>query len=845
MKLRVHRAICGERNRAHSVLTSSVLEEAAIRFLPSVTDLPLNCPSGQSWQPFIRGFAHGTWYVFTKTFPDPMAPRPGMVRTYVLLLDVNDVGSVVDLSPILSLFPHQIDASWSAHVSEEAVDATTETTSSDTPGFAALVRALLQSSPNETVIWIGQEGYNEVSTALWRSLWPAARRRLVLDFCFLPTSPKPTIFGVIAVPKELANRWTDYPRVGNASTNPTDISPAEAFLRGLPQGEPIRELIRDLGSAPPGFADLRRTEFCAEVLGRLPGAAAGELRSLVEFLIRLAPIPQQGSHLKEKVVEALTRKTTTGSQDDILGLRNLYGLKIPGAGDKANEAIVNWLEAVVPDATRADESRTVLLEAIRKPDSPWSTTVLKSLGTLLTRWRSEFARSVWAWWQAATDLVEKIGDLLSGSPFVERSLVDDCPSSVGAGLAQSLRDFALKRDWFTLHAAVCSAAYEPYEAFVTHLSADRRMDNEEAVVFLVQRVPLDTTVQTALSTGDERVLRAAGRICAARPDLLRPLKIEDRFWRFLLTETLIAEFHVWGLLDNVQQLRDSLLDLLLSGEVMPPKLFEQISKTAGANLIDYHNRRKIWTALPQGMCGAFLEATAVDWVTRFQATPGLDADVETQLESAILSPVGREKLLDPRQKNAPHVGLATFRHFSRLDEAAFCSWLRALAQAHVHLPPNVADDIGRLTVSRKWADAAETLTDLSDHHVDFAPAARASLELLGFVRRFFARRKLGESALPPDDFWKAFDGVAVELYQRGPTEKSMWNRAGGKDSDLPTEKAGRVQWTEATHLLRHGGGGKKISVHTVLATMRSDYPRNPQLRELQECVKHMRLNTDE
>lgn len=76
---------------------------------------------------------------------------------------------------------------------------------------------------------------------------------------------------------------------------------------------------------------------------------------------------------------------------------------------------------------------------------------------------------------------------------------------------------------------------------------------------------------------------------------------------------------------------------------------------------------------------------------------------------------------------------------------------------------------------------------------------------------------------------RAIVAIGAELYPEGPQQNGLWRRAGGDESRLPYGGAGFARWWDAITLLDRGGGGARLSVASLLTTMRADYPNNTEL----------------
>lgn len=78
------------------------------------------------------------------------------------------------------------------------------------------------------------------------------------------------------------------------------------------------------------------------------------------------------------------------------------------------------------------------------------------------------------------------------------------------------------------------------------------------------------------------------------------------------------------------------------------------------------------------------------------------------------------------------------------------------------------------------------------------------------------------------------DGRKVErlfakLYPTGPGDSEIWSRAGGDMSTLKAGLSGKAAWHAAIKLLEQGGGGREITLATLLVAVGEDFPNSVDL----------------
>lgn len=143
-----------------------------------------------------------------------------------------------------------------------------------------------------------------------------------------------------------------------------------------------------------------------------------------------------------------------------------------------------------------------------------------------------------------------------------------------------------------------------------------------------------------------------------------------------------------------------------------------------------------------------------------------------------------------------------------------------------------------------WADGHK-----NDRAHPFAAYTAASLVshvlsqrdvLDGIVSTSTPSGSMGAGAVAPQcegigTKWETLRRLTAELYETGPRERNVWQRAGGDLSRVEVYVDGRTAWDTAVRMLEKGGGGTNIE--RIVAAMLEDYPENESLRLLFRSLK--------
>lgn len=74
--------------------------------------------------------------------------------------------------------------------------------------------------------------------------------------------------------------------------------------------------------------------------------------------------------------------------------------------------------------------------------------------------------------------------------------------------------------------------------------------------------------------------------------------------------------------------------------------------------------------------------------------------------------------------------------------------------------------------------------------------------------------------------------ILAKLYDQGPEQANIWKRAGGEVSIFSNSNSRKSQWYDAIEKLVKGGGGKQISLETLINQVNEDYPNSDLLKIL-------------
>jgi len=874
----IQQALYGEQSGAHRLLAKSCDEKEPFGELEFFTDRPGDPPARMAWGPFISGFALEGHWIFAKTFPDATASRPGMVLTCVLVLPLEEVIHISNVGPLLDLLPKEFPPcgartsvaliNW---LPADQADDGARGALPEAAGVGAVVHALFGTEGGKRpIVWLGHNGFRAVIEGLWRHLPPRMRASFRFRHSFEVQDTERHAPTLVATPSDLVGRWTDFTCVRADDAVPPP-SLAEAFLRGLPEGEAVRKVLDQLEVEPDSLRQIQLAQECCRHTDAA-GTSVADARALARLVSALAPDPQQGIAFKAHVLKRFSEATQQGEATDVLALRNFDPRPFPD-GEKVQRIAGVWVKTRFLKPSRLQECLPVLEAAFDQPSTPtvlnqsWAHEVKTSVKEALASWPREGAKdsatALWGLWQRNSHIVGYLEPLLPSDEnrltAMGRDLAETCPLPIENALGDTLMALAARREWFLLNAhlllaTVGRAPAGHAEAWRQQLRVDRDQNSWEGVRVLGERTSPETQLEVALSTNDERVLALAGQVCARQSGLLARLDVEQAQWRRIWREAIAAGASPWQGIPDPQTVMFALVDRALRNEPVEAGLLLSLSATPLANLMLHPQRAQVWNRLggiEPRLKTAFLEATATGWWQAFESSQGPDAVLGEPLESPLQEAVLEETRLWSALERARQSDkvFTLFERFASLPSTLFGRWLDHWFAAHRTsvFTFGEAFRLSQLVQKWNWRDIAQKLA-ANAHRPGVLEAAQACSSLLSLFEHLRLKSmswtsgswtsggsdkksRSGES-ISADELWQLWGEVAAQHYPWGSGDQNLWKRARGDEAQLIHRSTGKASWTEALHLLRRGGGGKGISAERLLSEMRQDFPRSEQLEFL-------------
>lgn len=849
--IRVEQALFGEVNRRHACVTASegVGEEVLERLLP-FSDIPSTPSAPIEWSPYLSGLPIRDRYVFCKTVDDEGADRGGMVLTHTLIVDQEIMARTASLDPFIDALPSDVvrREALSSFKCEVPVDSTIgfQSPADSLPdGFRSVVQDYLRLD-DRPIAWLGQESFNAVVRGLWAMLWPGPREELSFRLSFRPEDVGSEPPDLVVVPDDASVWWRG--RLVSPESEVSEESLSEKFLLGRGPQAQIREFFASTEAEVGTITDVKTLVRGYERCKGMTEASVEQVRACARLLAAAAPSNNKGAELKTDVLSRLIALTREADGNDVLALQNFESKAFPRGTAAVEGALEDWIERVVMEEETSADVIDVL-EAVSAENFRWASAMSGALErTIVENWDESVAVLIWQWWRTSADLIELVGGILPKEEHQSQHLVASCPTELSQGVGEEVVALAEENGWFHLHAAVCSGYLAPDDAIEEHLSCIEREDSRESVTAtLAERLPNDAVVEAAVKTGDEALIEAAANCCAEDPSLLASLEARKTVWRRIWAESLKRGLSPWTGIDEPDEVMSNVLEVSDSQEPWDYSLLKSLAGTEYGHLLEAQESSRILSSFPSELRTAYVQSTAEAWIRSFVTGESVSYELEEVVRREVVSSARLRKWVDRGEFLVPTRGIEFFENCEGVRQNVFLDWMEELVTNNVTIEGHVASRIGQVINRKGWRRAAQYVYDLviDEKYHSYLPALEQCEGQLPAYRRYRVALTLNRA---PSEVrrarWEAMIQICVGLYPQGPTQASIWPRAGGDVAELRQQGTPREQWRYAINYLRQGGGNGKLSAYKLFTEVSKDFPRNEKVKTITEQFEEDASNWD-
>lgn len=842
----IHQSLCGENSKkAWDLLQTTMPDTSIAKSIAFKADLQ-DQAGGVSWKPTIRGFMQDDYFLLMKTFPDKSPDvRPGRAFSHVLLISKKDIDSVVDIGSLFKYLPNYIDKSISLEPikfnPKELSDITLPNRFQDR--FNKVIHGFKKSNNfKNTIIWVGEENFEQAVFKFWQVLSSSEKEVVNIGI----------YFNVVAIPQEKLNFITTPENIEskflssgfclvrrNDTQTLTDIS--EQFLAGYESaGQRIKAFQDTLETKQLSRNDIDKISIIIKTFEEIDSTTdLKKLNSLSHVIAEFSPDEKKGTAFKDRLVDKISHLVESGDVTDIPSVRKFNFKSFKNSEDRLVIAINNWLSRnlfSVSETKKKDFSP--LFRQLRESVTTnwWTETITEGIKKYLSKISSESAKVVFNWLQTDFEIFKNIQSSIENSKESEKHFTSQLPANFDKSNFAAFKEFAVKRSWFKFHAKLLTLEY-PFELALTEqLKIFSDYHARDGIEIIIAGIKPMAIVDFAIVNGDKRLIYLAGHLCVKEPSFLEKIDLSNENWNLIWSHALSEGLKLNKSFKEPQKKIFNLFDIVVDGQPMPEIIWEKISESVYANLLEYKNREDLWVKIPPKFKTKFLEKTSASLLESIQINPTVDIPNDRVLSDYIT----KYSIGLFLQTNPVKSALPIFYKYQGIPEHYISTYIK---NYQGRISALEASRLGKLTYERKYKNVAYAIYYKASKTNNWRYALYECNNLLDFYAKAVISfwDTLSNINITEEQWWESAEEVICDLYPNGVSLVTIWKKAGGKESELLINTTAENVWHDILSRLRNNGV-KNITMNSLLKEINKSYSNNEQFKIIYQLrnkfIKH-------
>lgn len=851
MEIIIHQSLCGENiKKAWGLLKTTMPDNGIAESIAFKTDLQ-DQAGGVAWEPVIRGFLHGDFFLLMKTFPDKSPDvRPRRAFSHVLLIPKSDIASIADIATLFPYLPERIDKSIALepiHFDPKSASGTVLSTSFKERFNKAIHGLKNLEKFKETIIWVGEENFEQAIFRLWQILSLKEKEGLNIGINFnigeIPTGK----LNFITIPENIESKFINggFCLIRRNDTQVlTEIG--EQVLAGDENASQRIKVFQEAIEAKPlSRTDIDKIAIVLKTFDEVDTITDfKKLNSLSHVVAEYSPEESKGILFKEKIVDKINLLIQECEVSELPIIKNFNIKSFKGSQSKFSLSVTTWLGENLFSAEKTIKGNyTLLVTQIEHPDhrSWWTQLILDKIKTFLLNINNNSATVVYNWLQKDFGIFKIISPFIEDSIESEKHLCNLFPNKFDKSWSGQLKEFAVKRSWVKFHATILK--YElPFESAISEqLKIDVDLNSLAGIEVITNGVEAISIINFAVANGDKRLLYIAGIYCHKEPSQLERIDFANTQWQEIWANAISNGNGIMDGFENKAEKIIILFDNIVDGISLNEKLVAFIGDSAFGNILNYKKRANLWSKLPSTLLQKFLSKTAAALLESLSK----DSTVEIPNDPVLSRYIIEHAISDFLYYNTNKIKnvLPIFTRFTEIPENIITVYIE---NYHGEVSVIEATQLGQLVYKRHFYQATQIIYSKSSQHNNWRYALAECHHHLGFFTKAVLAFSgiLGTVNITSDQWWESAEDIIVDLFPNGYSITTIWKSAGGKESDLLINATARDVWRDLIGKLRNGSVNT-ITMNLLLKAIKKIYYQTNDRFKLVYDLRKNYINTNE
>jgi hypothetical protein len=837
MDIVIHQSLCGENSKkAWDLLQTTLPDSSIARSIAIKADLQ-DQAHGITWKPTIRAFMQDDFFLLMRTFSDRSRDvRPGRTFSHVLLIPRNAIDSVIDIGSLFKYLPNDIDKSISISPITFNPNELSGTVLPD--GFQDRFNKAIHgykrfSQFKNTIIWIGQEDYEQAISKFWQLLSQSEKEYVNFGIYFNAVAIPDGKLNFVTTPENIESKFLnrEFCVIRRNDTQVlTEI--AEQILAGdITASQRIRTFQETLETNQLSRLDIDRIAIILKTFEEID--VIDDLKKIVTLshvIAEFSKDERQGVGYKKKLLDKICSLIEQGGVNEIALVRNFDLTSFKESRTKLEASIRRWLKAQlfsVEQTSKKDFSSLFIQLKLLQTGKWWTNLIKVQIEAFLSEIDSKVkAHVVYNWLRTNFDIFEIIKSRIDLSRSAESFFISELPEKLSRAQFTALKQFAAHQSWYRFHATLLLNQHPFDLALTLQLEVDTDSNYFDGIDIILRGANSNMIIDFTLSNGDSRLIDAASKICHDTPSELQRISFANPYWQDIWLRSIALGNTILEGFTNPQEKIFEFFDAIIDGTPVNIKLIQMVADTQFTDILHYHKREALWGKLPGNLRTIFLRKTAASLLESLSINPTIKVPADAVLSDYIMTNAIGDFLYF--NSNNIKSAIPIFNKFSAFPENYIAIYIR---NYNSEISAIDATQIGKLINERHYQHAANEVFSKSNAHSNWKFALAECYTLLSF----FDQMQLAWTGIvkniniTSDQWWESVEDLIIDLYPNANSLFTIWKKGGGDEADLLMNASPRKVWNDAIYNLR-ADRFTEIDICSLLKQIKKDYGENERFK---------------
>lgn len=841
MKVIIHQSICGEVNKAWGLIKTTLSDVNIAKSIAFRTDLQ-DQTSGINWEHAIRGFSEGDFFLIMKTFEDTSPDvRRGRKFSHVLMIPKKEIVRIDNIEQIISLLPQEINKSTDLKPISIEMSSCDVVSIPDTirGKFNKLIHGYINiNSYKNTLIWIGQEGFDTAVIELWKRLTVIERQNFQFGIAFNNDHKGTNHISLIAVPESVRSKFirSGFFIIGkNDNYEPIELmeqlligdASVQQRISSFEKTIESKSLSReDIALIAKGIDTFEQVD-CVKDLKKL--------NTLSHIVAEYAPSNKQGTDFKQRLLNKIVQLAESANFSDLNILRNFKTESFKNSKKTLSTALIGWMKKHIFSIENKSVGYSSFFEPIKENNlNWWDKVITQELESYLGTVQVSNIAVIYAWLIESPSILPAIKSFVDKSKNAESFFIEKLPKKFSKELIEELQKLSISNNWLRLYAHLLDRQFELGTALTELLKIDQDENYFEAIEAIIAGKDDDSVIDYAVDTGESRMIKIAGKSCHNTPMHLKRIDVLNDNWQLIWAEAIENGSQVEAGLKEPEIEIHKLFDHLIGGNVVSERLIDKISQSEFGNLLTYPNRAVLWGKLSLSAKDNFLIKTSAELLEQLSK----NSTIEIPNDTVLLDHISRKGVFDFLYYNRNNIKsvIPVFEKFSQLSDNNLRDYLNNFSG---QIDAIDATRLGKFIAVRHFSNSAYTINSKASKSNNWKYALAECHHLMDFITKGILSFSgiLSTVKISTDQWWQGAEELIVELYPNGTSLTTIWKKAGGKESDLLAKGTSSEIWNDVFYKLRkeHFQG---TTMNNLLKEVKKQYGENQKFKIIYDLRKN-------